>query len=211
LETSETGISEAEESVDQVLRKDLDLGDEIAIEPEEAEEDLGEPAPLDLPDWLKGYEETRNSVIPDADELKISELAASLGEEGPEDSTEITSPVEVTGSPEDLGETRDEIPAIESVSEAEIAAEGTEAIEYPAQAVESEPEEEIDLEETLQAATESIQNKQNLEGTIDILLKVTEKHPTDIRAWQTLGDAYLKNNQIQQAIDAYTKAESALL
>lgn len=211
LETSETGISEAEESVDQVLRKDLDLGDEIAIEPEEAEEDLGEPAPLDLPDWLKGYEETRNSVIPDADELKISELAASLGEEGPEDSTEITSPVEVTGSPEELGETRNKIPAIESVSEAEIAAEVTEAIEYPAQAVESEPEEEIDLEEALQAATESIQNKQNLEGTIDILLKVTEKHPADIRAWQTLGDAYLKNNQIQQAIDAYTKAESALL
>ncbi|MBP8856477.1 MAG: hypothetical protein KBG60_00560, partial [Anaerolineaceae bacterium] len=152
-----------------------------------------------------------NSVIPDADELKISELAASLGEEGPEDSTEITSPVEVTGSPEELGETRNELSSIEQVSEAEIAAEGTEAIEYPAQAVESEPEEEIDLEVALQAATESIQNKQNLEGTIDTLLKVTEKHPADIRAWQTLGDAYLKNNQIQQAIDAYTKAESALL
>lgn len=211
LETSETGISEAKESVDQVLRKDLDLGDEIAIEPEEAEEDLGEPAPLDLPDWLKGYEETRNSVIPDADELKISELAASLGEAGPEDNTEITSPVKVTGSPEELGETRNELSSIEQVSEAEIAAEGTEAIEYPAQAVESEPEEEIDLEVALQAATESIQNKQNLEGTIDTLLKVTEKHPADIRAWQTLGDAYLKNNQIQQAIDAYTKAESALL
>ena len=211
LETSETGISEAEESVDQVLRKDLDLGDEIAIEPEEAEEDLGEPAPLDLPDWLKGYEETRNSVIQDADELKISELAASLGEAEPEDSTEITSPVEVAASPEAIGETRDEIPTIEPVSEAGISAEGAEAIEYPDQSVESEPEEEIDLEEALQAAAESIQNKQNLEGTIDTLLKITEKHPMDIRAWQTLGDAYLKNNQIQQAIDAYTKAETALL
>ncbi|HPC06950.1 MAG TPA: hypothetical protein PLI60_09535, partial [Anaerolineaceae bacterium] len=89
--------------------------------------------------------------------------------------------------------------------------EGAEAIEYPDQSVESEPEEEIDLEEALQAAAESIQNKQNLEGTIDTLLKITEKHPMDIRAWQTLGDAYLKNNQIQQAIDAYTKAETALL
>lgn len=211
LEVSETGIPEAEESVDQVLRKDLDLPEAIAMEPEEAEEDLGEPAPLDLPDWLKGYEETREAVIPDADELKISELAASLGESEPEDSTEITSPVEVTGSPDMIDETRDEIPEIEAASEAEIAAKVTEAIEFPAQAAEPEPEEEIDLEEALQAAGESIQNKKDLEGTIDTLLKVTEKHPADIRAWQTLGDAYLKNNQIQQAIDAYTKAESALL
>ena len=211
LETPETGISEVEESVDQVLRKDLVLPEEITTEFEEPEEDLGEPAPLDLPDWLKGYEETRESAVPDADELKISELAASLEEAGPEDISEITSPVEVAGLPEGLKEVQGEIQADQTEAGEGTAVEEAASVEYPVQAIEPEAEEAIDVEEALQTAAENIQNKQNLDETIDNLLKVTEKHPSDIRAWQTLGDAYLKNNQIQQAIDAYTKAESALL
>jgi hypothetical protein len=36
-------------------------------------------------------------------------------------------------------------------------------------------------------------------------------YPIDINLWQALGDAYLKNNQLQNALDAYSKAEDLLL
>ncbi len=210
-ESLESVVSEAEESVDQVLRKDLELPDEVAAEFEGSEDDLGEPAPLDLPDWLKGYEETRVTSIPDADELKISELAASLEETVPEDNTEITSPVEVASAPDEYLEELMEPALGEEVTGVAAAKEEPADHEYPVQPLECEPEELIDVEEALQSATENILNKQNLDETIDTLVKITEKNPGNIQAWQTLGDAYLKNNQIQQAIDAYTKAESALM
>lgn len=212
MESLETEIAETEESVDQVLRKDLDLPEEIIPEfPEPAVEDLGEPAPLDLPEWLKGFDETPETAIPDADELKISELAASLEEQETDDNTEITSPVEifptVQGLPEDMVNlTGKEIDTGEGFVSAEAM-----ATKQPAQEQEPVIEEEVDVETVLQTATENILKRQNLEETIDTLVKITETHPKDIQIWQTLGDAYFKNNQIQQAIDAYAKAESALL
>ncbi len=36
------------------------------------------------------------------------------------------------------------------------------------------------------------------------------RYPVDISIWQTLGDAYMRNNQLQDALDAYTKAEELL-
>ena len=211
LESVDTEAFEAEESVDQVLRKDLELPDEAISEfLEPAAEDLGEPAPLDLPDWLKGFDETRETAVPDADEFKISELAASFEAQETEEKTEITSPVEVL--PFEVGE---DVGLVDQYREGTVPVKDSDVPEAEL-AEQHEPgqepvEEEIDIEKTLQDAAQNIQNKQNLEETIDTLLKVTEKQPKDIQTWQTLGDAYFKNNQIQQAIDAYAKAESALM
>jgi competence ComEA-like helix-hairpin-helix protein len=36
------------------------------------------------------------------------------------------------------------------------------------------------------------------------------RYPVDISIWQSLGDAYMRNNQLQDALDAYTKAEELL-
>jgi competence ComEA-like helix-hairpin-helix protein len=36
------------------------------------------------------------------------------------------------------------------------------------------------------------------------------RYPVEISIWQTLGDAYMRNNQLQDALDAYTKAEELL-
>jgi competence ComEA-like helix-hairpin-helix protein len=36
------------------------------------------------------------------------------------------------------------------------------------------------------------------------------RYPVDISIWQALGDAYMRNNQLQDALDAYTKAEELL-
>lgn len=36
------------------------------------------------------------------------------------------------------------------------------------------------------------------------------RHPADATLWQTLGDAYMRNNQLREALDCYTRAEDLL-
>jgi tetratricopeptide (TPR) repeat protein len=36
------------------------------------------------------------------------------------------------------------------------------------------------------------------------------RHPGDATLWQTLGDAYMRNNQLREALDCYTRAEDLL-
>ena len=40
---------------------------------------------------------------------------------------------------------------------------------------------------------------------------LNHNYPIEINLWQTLGDAYLKNNQLQNALDAFSKAEDLLI
>jgi hypothetical protein len=44
----------------------------------------------------------------------------------------------------------------------------------------------------------------------DIQSALNHHYPIDINLWQTLGDAHLKNKQLQEALDAYSKAEDLL-
>jgi tetratricopeptide (TPR) repeat protein len=55
-----------------------------------------------------------------------------------------------------------------------------------------------------------IQKGQRLEEVIEDLSFAAEKFPKEISILQTLGDAYAQANQFQEALDAYTKAESLL-
>jgi cytochrome c-type biogenesis protein CcmH/NrfG len=36
------------------------------------------------------------------------------------------------------------------------------------------------------------------------------RYPVDVDLWQTIGDAYVRADQLQDALDAYTKAEELL-
>jgi cytochrome c-type biogenesis protein CcmH/NrfG len=36
------------------------------------------------------------------------------------------------------------------------------------------------------------------------------RFPVDVNIWQSLGDAYMRANRLQDALDAYTKAEELL-
>jgi hypothetical protein len=49
-----------------------------------------------------------------------------------------------------------------------------------------------------------------LEEIIYDLKEATYTHPVDVIVWQTLGDAHMRANQLQDALDAYTKAEELL-
>lgn len=55
-----------------------------------------------------------------------------------------------------------------------------------------------------------IQQGEYLEETIHDLRDALYRYPIDINIWQAIGDAYARNNQLQEALDAYTKAEELL-
>jgi len=49
-----------------------------------------------------------------------------------------------------------------------------------------------------------------LEEVIYDLRDALYRYPVEVSIWQTLGDAYMRANQLQEALDAYTKAEELL-
>ena len=68
------------------------------------------------------------------------------------------------------------------------------------------------LEEALNIFDPLIHDGFELEKIIENIQNALDHHyPIDINLWQALGDAYLKNNQLQNALDAYSKAEDLLL
>jgi competence ComEA-like helix-hairpin-helix protein len=55
-----------------------------------------------------------------------------------------------------------------------------------------------------------IKTRQALPEVIQDLQEALYRYPIDINIWQALGDAYARNGQIQDALNAYTKAEELL-
>jgi tetratricopeptide (TPR) repeat protein len=49
-----------------------------------------------------------------------------------------------------------------------------------------------------------------LDEIIADLSAALRRYPQDVSLWQTLGDAYMRNNQLKDALDCYTKAEDLL-
>ena len=70
-------------------------------------------------------------------------------------------------------------------------------------------------------------SRSNISGALDTYAKLIKKgrlldevvhdlrdalyrYPVDVNIWQSLGDAYMRSNRLQDALDAYTKAEELL-
>jgi len=66
------------------------------------------------------------------------------------------------------------------------------------------------VDEALEQYNQFIQNNEHLEETIHDLREALYLYPVDVTIWQALGDAYFRTNRIQDAMDAYTKAEELL-
>ena len=49
-----------------------------------------------------------------------------------------------------------------------------------------------------------------LEEVIFDLREALYSYPVEVSIWQALGDAYMRANRLQDALDAYTKAEELL-
>ena len=67
-----------------------------------------------------------------------------------------------------------------------------------------------DIEGALECYNNLISRGEALEDTIHDLRDALYRYPIDISIWQALGDAYARSNQLQEALDAYTKAEELL-
>ena len=55
-----------------------------------------------------------------------------------------------------------------------------------------------------------IKKARYLDEVIFDLRESLYRHPVDVNIWQSLGDAYMRANRLQDALDAYTKAEELL-
>jgi tetratricopeptide (TPR) repeat protein len=66
------------------------------------------------------------------------------------------------------------------------------------------------LDEAMAGFAKLIKKGHLLDEVIHDLREAVYTYPVDIIIWQTLGDAYNRSNQLQDALDAYTKAEELL-
>ena len=62
----------------------------------------------------------------------------------------------------------------------------------------------------LESYSRLIKKGRLLEDIIFDLREALYRHPVDVDIWQSLGDAYMRSNRLQDALDAYTKAEELL-
>ena len=49
-----------------------------------------------------------------------------------------------------------------------------------------------------------------LDEVVHDLREALYRYPVEVNIWQSLGDAYMRSNRLQDALDAYTKAEELL-
>ncbi len=66
------------------------------------------------------------------------------------------------------------------------------------------------LDAAMKEYTKLIKKGKLVEEVIYDLQEAVYQHPVDVIVWQTLGDAYMRTNRLQEALDAYTKAEELL-
>ena len=67
-----------------------------------------------------------------------------------------------------------------------------------------------EIKKAIDVYSKLIKKGKLLEGVIHDLRETTNRYPAEIGIWQLLGDAFMRANQLQDALDAYTKAEELL-
>ncbi len=62
----------------------------------------------------------------------------------------------------------------------------------------------------LESYAKLIKKGRYLDEVIYDLREALYRYPVEVTIWQSLGDAYMRSNRLQDALDAYTKAEELL-
>ncbi len=162
------------------------------------------------------------SIVDQGDKLETSSLEEVVTEEIVDDEVQELEILEEIPSPDnELGEYVEEILETteqerEFVSEAEEEIEDTQPLKIkddrlPDLEKANRYLESGNLEEFIAIFDELINGSFELDQIIHNIQNALDHHfPIDINLWQALGDAYLKNNQLQNALDAYSKAEDLL-
>jgi tetratricopeptide (TPR) repeat protein len=67
-----------------------------------------------------------------------------------------------------------------------------------------------DIPSAMEHYTRLIKKGRFLDDAIRDLREALYRYPIEVSIWQALGDAYMRSNRLQEALDAYTKAEELL-
>lgn len=62
----------------------------------------------------------------------------------------------------------------------------------------------------LETYAKLIKKGRHLDEIVFDLREASYRYPVEVSIWQTLGDAYMRGNRLQDALDSYTKAEELL-
>jgi tetratricopeptide (TPR) repeat protein len=227
---------EAEEQIQPAQRSDWlqEAADEPALEDdtkpvrvsgiEEIQSESGEPEPETPPDDLTGIPDWLAEL---ADEDTLQESAA---ESEPGDLRRDETPTEHADAPETIVTPTEEVPP-EIIAEPEPVAHPQEdrisepkSEEKPVEPFFNDRGEDLpaeiqdarmafnsgDMDQAMSQYDKSIKSRQSLPFVISDLQEAVDRYPEKASIWHQLGDAYLRDNQISKAMDAYSKAEELI-
>lgn len=222
-------LAEEEISPEAPLHVEEVASAESAAELTPAEEDLPP-----LPDWLKGIEEETDSALESTAPLEaatIEETAVPVEEPFAQVAENIAPTAEAEGEAIFVETPPAELPAQEMPSEEIQAAEMP--VEEPV--FSAPPKASVSVQSTLDPDTaqqlltqargaldenqvetavetymQLIQSGANLDEVTQDLKTALFRYPMQIELYQALGDAYLKTDRLQEALDTFTKAEELL-
>jgi hypothetical protein len=148
----------------------------------------------DLPDWLQDQPGLATEEVPvqPAEEVETPPLPDWL-QNIESENVEVPLPEAPVGSP------------AENPVQVDLSTEPDELIKQAQQALSGG---QIDL--ALSAYNTLVQKDEQIEETIHDLKDALYRYPVESSIWQTLGDALIRANRVQDALDAYTKAEELL-
>ncbi|NPV78475.1 MAG: tetratricopeptide repeat protein [Anaerolineae bacterium] len=174
-----------------------------AISPPAEQEEQSTPTG-ELPAWLKGLDDqppvAEVELTPESANLTTLDRveAQDLGlEENIQSQVSLESPESIV--PQEY------MAEISTAETPEPSSDVSSEIESARQLLESGQ-----IEAALEAYNHLIENHSSLEEVIQHLQEALYRYPVDIGLWQSLGDALAKTNRLQEALDAYTKAEELL-
>ncbi|HVP21471.1 MAG TPA: tetratricopeptide repeat protein [Anaerolineaceae bacterium] len=192
--------------------------DQASVEPLE---DIKPSAVEDLPDWLKGFETPAEAPLTQASDesisisswLKDQEVPAVDHLEAAQPAVDDTQPVKF--HPAEQVEEAAPLPDStfqppEKVEAEQVPSKGTQAGEDPVLFLAQAAMQDGKIDQALAFYNRLIEQGQHLDEIVHDLRDSLYRYPVEISIWQTLGDAYIRNNHIQEALDAYTKAEELL-
>jgi len=223
------------QAIKQAADQTLPLSPEEQLEtpPEWIQEDTqtGENNSTQLPDWLKELtaEEsvvTGEVVAPDESSLEATDLSEE-GAPSPESLTAEEPPelpswlageleekeLEWTPPPNKLIEqpvvtTGDQETAKTDISDMTFSVDDK---DLPQEIVEARNDfQQGKLGDAQTKYSQLVKSQKYLSTIIKDLEEIVKKHPEDVNSWQNLGDAYLRNHQVKEAMEAYTQAEKLL-
>ena len=165
----------------------------------------------DFPDWLKGFETPSETSSPPASDETISVSTWLQEQENP--TPEESKPLATVAEPVLSLEENPLQPVTEPTAAVPVEPapfQGFPTSENPLIAQAQTDLAAGNIDTALHSYNQAIEQGQNLNTVIQNLKDALYRHPVEISLWQTLGDAYMRNDQIQDALDAYTKAEELL-